>query len=426
MSHFHLLSAADRPIDEIPSHGQPGWHDGHPELGRALAEAHRSAPHLQALANHLLPCLPRKPRASQTIRAITIERRSDPCPLDQAVTLPWLALDSSSHRNAIVVDIDHADGPERAAQLASAYGLPRPSVVIDPWSARSHALFLLATPVGILPKARTGPRLLCDLAGRLLAAAMHGTLLPAGTLVKNPWGEIGNLIGQRLRRGPAPVAPLLWKSHQAAGNGLMWHTEPGDLRLIELREIVAALAEEYEEIVTSHATRAHFGKSRGEPDARGRNCALFDLVRWWAYDCHEKDGGRIQEEADRVNAGFPDPLPAAEVRATARSISRFMMNRYKPGAIKRHGRDHDGSNNLTPRARQAFAGRATAACRTAHTEVSLKAALGRLRAAGRSVTQTATAAESGISLSTVKRHWLSIIDGEECHTLSLSGSRAAK
>jgi hypothetical protein len=127
-----------------------------------------------------------------------------------------------------------------------------------------------------------------------------------------------------------------------------------------------------------------------------------------------------------VNAGFPDPLPAAEVRATARSISRFMMNRHKPGAIKRHGRDHDGSNNLTPRARQAFAGRATAACRTAHTEVSLKAALGRLRAAGRSVTQTATAAESGISLSTVKRHWLSIIDGEECHTLSLSGSRAAK
>jgi len=92
------------------------------------------------------------------------ERYSDPTLLDNAVTLPWLALDGEEHANVIAIDVDHSDIEDRLDALAS-YGLGRPAAVVDPWSGRSHVVARLRTPVAFTERARLGPQILCRLAG---------------------------------------------------------------------------------------------------------------------------------------------------------------------------------------------------------------------------------------------------------------------
>ena len=297
------------------------------------------------------------------------------------------------------------DGLEASARLGC--GLRRPILVIDPHSGHSHAIFPLRTPVITSPGAHLGPPILLDLAGQLLAATLSGTLLPQRALAKNPFGRAENLIGQRRLRAPIPAVPAVWDAYEAAETGLMWHTEPGDMHAYELREIVAALVDDYGEAIVRRGVRRAVHKNRPDPSSLGRNCFLFDAVRFWSYDRAERDGGAILDEAQRVNADFEVPLPANEVAATAASIARFMNGRFRPrtGADGRRGRDRDAGVDLDRRGRLDVSGRVSAASRADATDAALQAACTRIRAAGRPLTQAALAAEAGRSLSTVKRRW---------------------
>ncbi len=69
-------------------------------------------------------------------------------------------------------------------------------------------------------------------------------------------------------------------------------------------------------------------------DAEGRNCALFDELRVWAYKqiktlskCDfEAFTAQLTIRANRLNT-FPTPLPATEIKSIAKSISRFCIER---------------------------------------------------------------------------------------------------
>jgi hypothetical protein len=373
-------------------------------LARGLAAARQSAPHLQALAEHLLPAAPGRPLASQNIRSITVRPHSDPFPLSVAVTLPWIAFDAEHFQNIIAIDIDHANGSEHAAALAG-LGLPMPTLVIDTWSGRSHGLLRLSSPVYTDVTAQSGPKRLLGYAGRLVAAAMGGTLLHRRSLVKSSWARSENLIGTLRRHSRTPATPLLWEAHLAADTGLLWHTEPGELRSVELREVVAALVDDYGEGVASPGAR-QWRRNRLTPNTSGRNCMLFDVVRGWAYDRVERGAKAIHDYATRTNAEtFADPLPDSEVAAIARSIAKFMATRYRPRSDAAPRRDDiagsDGS--MTPVQKRTLSGVVTAAERAAKTDAAIAEARAKIVAEGVPVTQAAIADTAGVSPRTLRR-----------------------
>jgi hypothetical protein len=65
-----------------------------------------------------LPHLPRFVRTSRNIRCVGTDRTSHTDPLPVGIRNPWCSLDTATHRYAIAVDIDNADGMERADVFA--------------------------------------------------------------------------------------------------------------------------------------------------------------------------------------------------------------------------------------------------------------------------------------------------------------------
>lgn len=69
-----------------------------------------------------------------------------------------------------------------------------------------------------------------------------------------------------------------------------------------------------------------------EVSGLGRNCMMFDTVRFWAYEAIRANlsGGfdmwhtKVLEQAKNANDAFIQPLPYSEVKATAKSIARWV------------------------------------------------------------------------------------------------------
>jgi hypothetical protein len=83
----------------------------------------------------------------------------------------------------------------------------------------------------------------------------------------------------------------------------------------------------------------------------GRNCSMFDSLRTWAYRWVKDYQSRgfdhwhdaVRDKADKLNT-FITPLPASEIRATARSIAKWTWTHYT-GHMSAEGLKADG---LTP------------------------------------------------------------------------------
>lgn len=68
----------------------------------------------------------------------------------------------------------------------------------------------------------------------------------------------------------------------------------------------------------------------------GRNCTLFDIVRKWSYkairehsdDCYDEWHTEVLRMALNANSAFTVPLSYSEVKATAKSISRWVWRQH--------------------------------------------------------------------------------------------------
>ena len=77
-------------------------------------------------------------------------------------------------------------------------------------------------------------------------------------------------------------------------------------------------------------------KSENEVSGLGRNCAMFDTVRWWAYKAiraclkggYDSWYAEVLKVAINANEAFLDPLGYSEVKATAKSVARWVWRNH--------------------------------------------------------------------------------------------------
>jgi len=376
----------------------PEWHKRHPALlANSMMEAKQIAPHLRRLADSLIPKLPRIIKSSQTIKTHNIDKGSSFLLLDRAITCPWISWDSDSYWNVLALDVDHDSGFEIWEELPLSI---RPTLVIDPWSLRSVALFPLASPVGMASNHKIGPQILARLCHQLLADQFKATALPHKTLTKNPWGMKSALIGDLQRRTEAPTGGLIWEMMK--DSPLVFHTIPGAIS-IELRDILEVLGENIKEVQPSKIRRKI---TRPEPSDLGRNCHLFDVVRFWAYDTNTSNFEEIYMKAETENQGS---LPLKEVAGIAKSISRFMSSRYRPKSKldDRRGVMNLQNMDLPTKTKQKLAALRTNDIQSSNTDHKIQQALKHFPA-HQKLTQVSLAKASGVSIRTIKSRWETI------------------
>lgn len=419
-------------VDKSARASRPPGIARHPQrFAAAVARAVEVAPHLSRLAAALVPRLPVRARCSQNLRSVG---GGDPATsvlwVEEAIDCPWLALDTADLINELGGDVDHAGALDRWLALPAAI---RPALVLDPWSGRAATRLPLARPVHRHDPKQEGARIIADLAGRLLAAAMGATQLPAGSVMKNPFGTRAAVQGNLRQRGPAPIHPEL-HAH-IVKQGLCWHTLPG-AGPVGLRDVVAALAPQWwhepeaQARASSPINKGHWWKDRKkrrpDPNPLGRNCILFDRTRFWAYDREEKDRSAILAEAMRLNLEFSEPLPPKEVAGIARSIARFMAKRWNPRrAVERVARGRDRplhSPDMALSEKQAIAGAETATGRTLATLARLADAAEALTREGKRPTQAALSVAAVVSERRVRELWTFPVRNRSYGALSGDGA----
>ncbi|WP_226363351.1 replication initiation protein [Pseudonocardia sp. ICBG1142] len=212
------------------------------------------------------------------------------------------------HRGVAVGDADLPDRrhrpPDALLRALSANGNhPMPNLIItNPFNGHAHAVWILATPVCRTEYARRNVLAYAASVLEGLRRAVDGDRRYSGLLVKNP----------------------------LAGS---WATQYMHDHLWTLGELEAALQ------AGGHMPPKDWRQQRArkaDPCGLGRNCTLFDGVRLWAYrevrhHFGDPDGFKtvLRAGVAERNLEFSIPLPAAEARAIADSIHRWITTRSR-------------------------------------------------------------------------------------------------
>ena len=205
--------------------------------------------------------------------------------------------------NLLVVDIDHDDAALRA--VWGGRGRMPNAVVENPVNGHAHAVWALAEPFTRTEYARRKPLAFAAAVTEGLRRRVGGDAGYSGLITKNP-------------------------EHQS------WRAEWWTDELYSLGQLAEALGD--------HMPPPGWSKTRRKnPVGLGRNCAIFETARRWAYRevrNHWGDpeglGLAVLGEAHLLNAGYREPLPDPEVRAIAGSITRWITTKsrmWRDGAV---------------------------------------------------------------------------------------------
>ena len=237
--------------------------------------------------------LPLWPLASDDLRqGIYRESRS------KALRRRYIEANPQALSNLLVVDIDHPDALMRAVWDRHSW-LPH-AVVENPTNGHAHAVWALSEPVTRTEYAKRKPLAYATAITEGLRRSVDGDKGYSGLMTKNPEHQS-------------------WEAH--------WVTD----ELYALPQLEHHLAE------WGFLPPPSWKKTRRRnPVGLGRNCALFETARTWAYReirNHWGDpdglGIAISVEAHRLNAGFSEPLPSSEVNGIARSIHRWIITQSR-------------------------------------------------------------------------------------------------
>lgn len=198
--------------------------------------------------------------------------------------------------NLLVVDVDHPDALMRSIWDRDGW---RPTAVVEnPINGHAHAVWALAAPVT-----------------RTEYASRKATAYAAA-------------VTEGLRRsvdGDRGYSGLITKNPQHAAWDLTWWTD----QPYTLDHLSDRLDD------GGHLPPPSWRKTRRKnPVGLGRNCAIFETARTWAYREVRHHWGdpeglhiAIRERVAELNAGYSEPLPANEAGDIARSIWRWITTR---------------------------------------------------------------------------------------------------
>jgi hypothetical protein len=210
-------------------------------------------------------------------------------PLDMAAEHRHIQPNTRHAMSWLIFDIDRRG----AAWAWEHANLPPPTItVINPKNGHAHLFYGLNTPVVTSPAGRTAPIRYAAAIQSAFALALGADLAYSGLMAKNPLHDDWRTIW----------VPVLY----------------------DLGELA-----EYIDLPKNTPPRATSGL--------GRNLALFDAVRQWAYkwvlDFQAKQvdslawRDAVVRQAEQMNT-FPTPLPYSEVRAIGRSVARWTWQHF--------------------------------------------------------------------------------------------------
>lgn len=186
-----------------------------------------------------------------------------------------------------------------AAYAHEREGLPPPTLtMVNPDNAHAHLMYELKHPVIVTDAARPGPvKYLSDVEARM-CYQLCGDANFAGLMIKNPLSN-------------------------------RWRTIANDCRY-DLGQLLEYLPDKKL-------------RKKIQPSGWGRNCTLFDALRKWAYPriAAARSAGFDAWHAvcvrrcEALNT-FNPPLPASEVRSTAKSIASWTWRKYTGSAKASH------------------------------------------------------------------------------------------
>jgi hypothetical protein len=183
---------------------------------------------------------------------------------------------------------------------------PEPdAIVVNPANGHGHLLWYLAAGVCTTSAARLKPMQYLAAIEDGLRRVVGGDVGYAGLITKNPCSQRWRVIERHSR---------LWT----------------------LGDLAAGLD-------LSAANARTFNPEPGEAHGTGRNVALFNEARFWAYsairefwapaglDCWQK---AVLEHVEALNKQFRNPLPYSEVRSISKSIAGWTWKRMTPQGLR--------------------------------------------------------------------------------------------
>lgn len=243
--------------------------------------------------------LPLWPLASDDLRhGIYRESRTT------ALKRRYIEANPKAMSNLLVVDVDHPDALMRAVWDRQGW-LPN-AVVENPANGHAHAVWALKEPVTRTNYARRKPLAYAAAVTEGLRRSVDGDKGYSGLITKNPEHED-------------------WEAH--------WFAD----ELYSLPQLTEHLRD-----LGCMPPPSWKRTRRKNPVGLGRNCAIFETARTWAFrearrirqwneypTPHDSDAlhAAISRCVNELNSEYSEPLPASEVRAISKSIHKWITTK---------------------------------------------------------------------------------------------------
>jgi len=307
-----------------------------------------------------------------------------------AANYPYIQHNHANKISWLVFDVDR--GSESALSYQEA-DLPDPNIIVkNPQNSNCHLFYRLKQPVW--------------------------THAAAGTKAQNYYKAIKNGLTKQIRADENYCG--LISKNPLHGQWQTTEIHSGQFELVTLGDCLKS------------TLKSQANPMEKERDAAnsilGRNCSLFDSLRFYAYD-NIVDFKRLPnrgydmwlsamiDTAADFNSRFNEILPYSEVRAVAKSVAKWTWSNYNPSERKRRGimgfgeTRHNFNFNVPMldkdeiKRRQSLSAELTNKHRKESTELQIKQAIERLNANGEKVTKAAVAKLTGLHRNAISRNY---------------------